>query len=99
MSKLKDLVKVIEDNDACVILEVLPDQSLELIKLGCFNGDEKLFRLTKGSDHTCTVFREDNSSYSWHWGYSGYTMVTDNMDKKGKLIQQCITGDFDIAIK
>lgn len=95
MKKLVDLVKIVENNKDCVILEVTGSM-LDLIKLGCFNGDEKLIRLTKGKDHTCTIWTNDNRSYSWHWGYSGFTLVSDAMDKKGKLIQKCIEQDFEI---
>lgn len=96
MKKLCDLVKIVENNKECVILEVT-GSILDLIKLGCFNGDEKLIRLTKGDKHTCTIWT-DNSHYSWHWGLGGHTIVSDAMDKKGKLIQDCIEKDFEIYI-
>ena len=97
MKKLVDLVKIVENNKECVILEITGSM-LDLIKLGCFNGDEKLIRLTKGKDHTCTIWTTNNSRYDWYWGYSGYTLVSDAMDKKGTLIQKCIEQDFEIYI-
>lgn len=97
MKKLCELVKIVENNMECVILEVT-GSSLDLIKLGCFNGDEKLIRLTKGGDQTCTVWT-DKGHFSWHWGASGYTLVSSDMEKKGKLIEDCITKDFEIYIK
>lgn len=96
MKKLCELVKIVENNEECVILEVTGSM-LDIIKLGCFNGDEKLIRLTKGNNHTCTVWT-DNRNYSWHWGIGGHTIVSDAMDKKGKLIQDCIEKDFEIYI-
>ena len=97
MTKLKDITQLVCNNDECVVLKVDKDKEIELICLGCFNGDETMFRLTKGRDVTCTVFRNNNKkAVSWEWGYNGYTLVTDNVMKMGKLIQDCIEHDYGI---
>lgn len=97
-NKLCYLVDIIENNEDCVILKVKDNKALDLIKLGCFNGDEKLIRLTKGKDHTCTIFGANAEPFSWEWGMSGYTLVTDRVSNMRKLIEECITEDFDIYI-
>lgn len=48
--KLKDMVELLSNNDACVVLKVKDGQEMNLISLGCFNGDEVMMRLTKGRD-------------------------------------------------
>lgn len=95
--KLKDLVNLKVNNSECVILEVKPDSFMGLIQLGCFTGTEKLIRLTKGRDHTCTVWT-DETNYSWHWGSSGHTLVSNDMTKKGRMIEDTITRDFGISL-
>lgn len=97
MKRLSELVKIVENNKECVVLEVAGER-IDLIKLGCFNGDEEMFRLTKGKNHTCTVWTKDGKHYSWYWGIDGYTCVSKEMDKRGKLIEECITNDFEIYI-
>ncbi len=95
--RLSQMVTIMENNEKCVILKVKKNQFANLIGLGCFNGDETMFRLTKGSDHTCTVWHgEKNNSYSWDWGSSGYTLVSDNMKTRGHLIAECIADDLGI---
>ena len=96
--KLCNLVDIIDNSLECVVLKVKDDARLDLIKLGYFTGDEDIIRLTKGENHICTVFHKDGKNYSWDWGKSGYTIVSEEMSKKGKLIEQCITEDFDIYI-
>ena len=102
MSKLKNklcnCVEILENNEYCVILKVKPDKKTELIALGYFDLQDNMYRLTKGNKHICTVFRNDNTSYSWEWGEGGHTIVSDELSKKGKLIEECITEDFDIYI-
>ena len=97
MKRLSELVKIIENNEECVIL-LINGGMKDLISLGCFDGDETMLRLTKGKVHTCTVWTKSGSHFSWEWGRSGYTPVTDATRKKGKLIQECIEQDFEIYI-
>lgn len=96
--KLCNLVDIIDNNIDCVVLKVKDDARLDLIKLGYFAGNEDIIRLTKGENHTCSIFSKDGGNFNWHWGKSGYTLVSDEMKKKGKLIEECITEDFDIYI-
>lgn len=97
MKKLVNLVQIVENNRECVILEVV-GSSLDMIKLGCFNGNEAMMRLTKGANHTCTVWTNDGKNYSWSWGSYGYTLVSNQLSEQGRLIQDCITQDFEIYI-
>ena len=97
--KLSQLTTLKVNNKECVILEVHPDRFSELIALGCFNGDEKLIRVTKGSNHTFTMWTEGGKSYSWNWGSGGYTIVSEDMHKRRALIVEAITKDFGIDIE
>lgn len=96
MARLCDLVEVVENDMECVILKVKDGVQERLIRLGYFDGDETMFRLTKGSDHTCTVFRDGKRPISWEWGDSGHTLVCDSMRKCGQMVKSCISDDFGI---
>lgn len=97
--KLADIVKIRTNNYDLVVLEVLPDHEFDLIDLG-FHGNEKLFRLTKGRDHTCTIFSgADLKTFSWHWGYNGHTLVSPLVSDWGRMIENCIKEDFGIYIE
>lgn len=99
MKKLSTMVTITENNEQCVVLKVKKNQLANLISLGCFDGDETMFRLTKGYDHTCTVWHgSDNKHYSWDWGESGYTLVSESVSRRGSMIQRAITDDFGIYI-
>lgn len=97
-NKLCNLVDIVENNEECVILKIKDDKKIDLIKLGYFDGNEDLIRLTKGENHTCTIFDKDGSTFSWYWGTRGYTLVSESTSIMGKLIEECITEDFDIYI-
>lgn len=95
--RLCDLVEIEENNEDCVILKIKENTKMDLIKLGYFEGNETMIRVTKGADNTFTIFTNE-SSYSWYHGESGYTLVSDNMNKKRLLILDCIEIDFDIYV-
>ena len=97
--KLKDMVELAVNNDDCVVLKVKDGQEMNLISLGCFNGDETMMRLTKGKNVTCTLFRQGGKRFSWYWGIGGYTLVSDQVWRMGRLIQDCIEKDFGIRCK
>ncbi|WP_157796120.1 hypothetical protein [Thomasclavelia cocleata] len=92
MKKLCELVTIEENNENCVVLKVKPNKRLELIKLGCFNGNEVIFVLTKGDDETIRIIEDSKKSYSW----DRHTLVVDNMNVKRQLITECIIRDMDI---
>ena len=99
MKKLSDLVELVSNTEEAVVLKILPDSELDLICLGCFNGDETMFRLTKGTNMTCTVWVKNGNHYSWHWGEGSHSLVSPEMDKRGEMIQKCIEDDFDILVR
>lgn len=99
MAVLFDYVEIVEDNMECAVLKVKPDSRMGLIALGCFNGNEEMFRLTKGRTQTCTVFYKNGKSFSWDWGDGGHTLVSESTDKCGRMIQLCLENDFHVRIR
>ena len=97
--RLANFVTIAENNENCVVLKIKKNAFMGLVGLGCFNGNETFIRLTKGGNHTCTVWHSDGKSVSWEWGNGGYTLVCDSLDKIGRLVQNCIEYDFGIVIK
>ncbi len=96
MNMLKNITTVVVNNHECVVLKVLEGHEMDLISIGCFDGDETMFRLTKGNSVTCTVFKKSGSSFSWDWGLGGYTLVSLDTKEMGRKIQECIERDFGI---
>lgn len=98
--KLSEITTVEVNNENCVVLKVKENKFIELVSLGCFDGSETMFRLTKGGQHTCTVWHgADNKSYSWDWGVYGYTLVSDKLREQGSLIYKTIEKDFNIDLE
>ena len=97
--KLKDMVTIVHNDMESIVLEVKENQKMNLICLGCFRGDEILIRLTKGGDHTCTIWYKDGTVFDWHWGSRGTTLVAPNTDNMRKKIVDCIEIDFGVILE
>lgn len=98
MTKLSELVTVEANNEACVVLKVKEGKAMELITLGCFDGDETMFRVTKGGNHTATIWRGEKA-WSWEWGSNGYTLVSDKVKEEQKAICHCICNELGIDLE
>lgn len=98
MKKLSSMVTIAENNEDCVILKVKKNQFNNLVSLGCFDGDETMFRLTKGIQHCCTVWHGPDKHDSWDWGERGYTLVSEKISKVGSLIYRTISDDFGVYL-
>ena len=97
--RLANFVTIQENNADCVILKVKKNAFMGLASLGCFDGTETFIRLTKGSNHTCTLWHKNGNIVSWEWGSGGYTLVCDSLAKIGRLVQNCIEYDFGIVME
>lgn len=86
MKEFWELVDIIENNERCVILKVKPDCAFDMIKLGCFDGDEEMIRYARDSDETITVFLKDGKHYSW----SRCTLVTESMRQRRIMITRYV---------
>lgn len=91
---LCDLVEIEENNMECVVLRVRENAGMSLVRLGCFDGDETMFRMTKGERNAFTVFRKGGEPLSWESGAEAG--VLEQM--RGKLISGCISDSFGIYI-
>lgn len=97
MCKLYDLVELLEDNAECVVLKVKDNSRLKLICLGCFSGNETMFRITKGAYHTYTTFYDHQKPFSWELGINAF--LPESAWKCAELIKKCVTTDFRIQIE
>ena len=98
MYELTKHVEILANNENCVVLKVKPESRIDLICIGCFNGNEDMIRLTKGVTQTITIFYDNKTFSSWYWGGGESKLVSDETKKLGEMVQRCLEDDFDICI-
>ena len=74
---------------------------MDLIKTGLFTGSESVMRLRVSKDRygdlaefQYSVITEDNKSFSWESGTSGYTCVSDHTRDMGHLIYDTVVEKY-----
>lgn len=88
MKKLCDITVVVANNWDCVVFKVKEGSEMDLISLGCFSGDETMFRITKHDKHTFTIWTVGGRYFSWEWGTGGYTIVAERHHQQRKLLME-----------
>ncbi len=76
MTKLIDCVEIINEK-TFVLIKVKEGKTMDMIMTGLFDGNETMFRITKGKDHNCTTWYSDKPPFTWHHGIGGYTCVSN----------------------
>ena len=96
--RLCDLVDLVENSKDCVVLALKDSTTpMDLIRLGGFNGDETMFRMTKSKGTTSiTIFRDGEKPFSMSMGHST-TVLAENMRVARSLICECVHLDFGIC--
>ena len=92
MTNLRDCVEII-DEATFVLIKVKEGKEMDMIMTGLFEGNETMFRITKGSDHNCTTWYKNGNTWSWHHGIGGYTMVADSVWDTWRAIESMIASE------
>lgn len=93
--------KIVNANNIVYLFLPKKDETIKLIKTGLFDGSEVFIRLTvtRGSyghfdENNYTVMKNDNKSFTWHSGSSGYTCVSESVKNMGNLIYEAAVEKF-----
>lgn len=93
--KFSDLVDIIHNDENCIVLEVKKGVERDLIFLGCFFGDETMFRVTKGDKKILTIWRKNGEScHTVQFDkFFGFTYEPD------EVIIKAIVNDFGVVLE
>ena len=79
-----ELVSV--DNEK-VVIKINAKDPLTVAMNPEFNSNMAYITVTRGESHIMTIIREDGSSWSFHWGSNGTTLISDSvLAMKNKVI-------------
>ena len=79
-SNLSDIFEIEEYDYNRVILKVKADTPLKVAKYPFVSGEWEYITVTRGKDHILTVIKKDGTTFDFHWGYSGYTLISENLE-------------------
>ena len=73
--------EIVERNSDKIILKVLAKDSLTVAKHPYVSAEWDYITVTRGKEHVLTVIKNDGSTFNFHWGESGYTLISEGLKK------------------
>ena len=98
MYDMKNVFKIEEATNNQVIVEVSAKDPLTVARYPFLDSRMKYITVTRGNNHICTVIDEDGTTWNWHFGDHGHTLISDSVLELQKNLLQFIES-HDIAIE
>ena len=73
--------EIVERNSDKIILKVLAKDSLTVAKHPYVSAEWDYITVTRGKEHVLTVIKNEGSTFNFHWGESGYTLISEGLKK------------------
>jgi len=94
---MENVLELQEVTSEQVIIKVNANDPLTVAKNPWVSSDEAYYTITRGREHIFTVIKKDGKTWSFHWGYSGYTLIAESVEqKKSKVLQFIRNNGIDI---
>jgi len=81
-----------------IILKVLAKDLLTIAQHPYLSKDMEYITVTRGENHTLTVIYTDGHTFSFHWGSSGHTLISDNLKRLQDAVCNFIETDCHILL-
>lgn len=77
---MDDVFEICEVSDDKVIIKVNTDDLLAIARHVGLDANAAYITVTRGKDHVLSVIKKDGTSYSFDWGESGYTLISNRLE-------------------
>ena len=64
-----------------VVIKVNADTPLKVAMFPFVSGNDAYITVTRGRNHILTVINKNGNTCSFHWGDSGYTLISDELEE------------------
>lgn len=78
---MSDVLTIEEVTDEQVIVKVNAKDALTVARHPYLSSDMAYITITRGKNHIFTVIKENGTTWDFHFGESGYTLVSDGITK------------------
>lgn len=96
---LEQVFTLVEATPGQVVLKVLVNDPLTVAKFPFVSMDMAYITVTRGKNHTLTVVKKDGKTWSFNWGESGYTLISDNTERLKKAVVEYIEEYMHILLE
>lgn len=83
---LSKVMKIVDRNSDRVVIKVNADDPLTTAMYPFIPGNTAYITVTLGDNHVLTVVKKDNSTFSFHWGLGGHTLISESLEQLRKEV-------------
>ena len=83
---INDVLSIQEYDEEQVIVKVNADDPLTIAKFPFLSSDMAYITITRGKEHIFTIIKKDGTTWSFHWGRSGYTLIGESTERLKKEV-------------
>lgn len=83
---LSKVMEIVDRNSDRVVIKVNADDPLTIAMYPFIPGNTAYITVTLGEKHVLTVIKKDNSTFSFHWGIGGYTLISESLEQLRKEV-------------
>ena len=88
---LNEIFKFVSADEDKVIIEVIADSPLKVAMFPFVSSEYNYITVTRGRNHTLTVIYKNGKTFSFNFGDSGYTLISDSLKELKKHVLKFIS--------
>lgn len=89
---LNRVFSVFDDAENQVIIKVTAEDALTVAMYPFLSADYAYITITKGGNHIFTVIRKDGTTWNFHWGSHGHTLIGESTEMLRKKTLEFLSG-------
>lgn len=91
--------ELVEREPHQVIIRVVANDNLTIAKNPYISSKMDYITVTRGEKHILTVINKDGTTFSFHWGSGGYTLISESTERLKKAVVAFIEEDNHISLE
>lgn len=88
---LNEIFKFVSADEDKIIIEVIADSPLKVAMFPFVSSEYNYITVTRGRNHTLTVIYKNGKTFSFNFGDSGYTLISDSLKELKKHVLKFIS--------
>lgn len=89
-SNLENIFYLKHIDDEKIIIQVLADDTFKVAMFPFVSSNWEYITVTRGKNHTLTVIKKDGTTFGFHWGFNGHTLIDDSLESLKKNVLKFI---------
>lgn len=86
-----EIFELLETTPEQVVIKVNAKDALTVARHPYIQANYEYITVTRGKEHILTIVHDTGTTFSFHWGDSGYTLISDSLEKLKRKVLEFIS--------